>query len=285
MRLCLPFCWFLHSVGFVDFLCLLFLHFSNFARPQPHMSGPMMPSGSVSLGGGMGSAPVLPPSGSSFAVTGGGGIGGSYIGGGSSFASPPTAAHFQSGGGNGRPGDMERFRDERFESGGGGGRGGRGGTGRSGDRGGWAGGGARGFDSGRGGGVTGSGFHSGRGGSVNGRGYGFGSGGKGRGLDGGRGSAGGRGSFGGGRGGSRDGFGSRNFTKPTDDLDRVSLPTHTFHNLIPFEKNFYLESPSVQAMSEQEAMFYRRSRQIITEGHDIPKPFRFFDEANFPGNF
>lgn len=272
MRLCLPFCWFLHSVGFVDFLCLLFLHSSNFARPQPqpHMSGPMMPSGSVPLGGGMGSGPILPPSGSSFAVTGGGSI----------FAAPPTTAHFQSGGGNGRPADMERFRDERFESGGEGGRGRRGG-----DRGGWAGSGARGFDSGRGGGVTGSGFHSGRGGSVNGRGHGFGGGGKGRGLDGGRGSAGGRGSFGGGRGGSRDGFGNRNFTKSTDDLDRVSLPIQNFHNLVPFEKNLYLEGPSVQAMSEQEAMLYRRSRQITTEGHDVPKPIRFFHEANFPGNF
>ncbi|XP_042457692.1 DEAD-box ATP-dependent RNA helicase 20-like [Zingiber officinale] len=253
---------------------------SNFARP-------MMPPGSVPLGGGMGSGPILPPSGSSFAVTGGGSI----------FPAPPITAHFQSGGGNGRPADIERFRDERFEFGGGGGGGRRGGTGRGGDRGGWAGSGARGFDSGRGGGVTGSGFdsgrgggvtgsgfHSGRGGSVNGRGHGFGSGGKGRGLDGGRGSAGGRGSFGGGRGGSRDGFGSRNFTKSTNDFDRVSLPIQNFHNIIPFEKNLYLEGPSVQAMSEQEAIFYRRSRQITTEGHDIPKPIRFFHEANFPVN-
>lgn len=81
---------------------------------------------------------------------------------------------------------------------------------------------------------------------------------------------------GGGRGGSRGG-------SARGELDRVSLPRPEFGNLVPFEKNFYVESPSVRAMSEHEAMMYRAKRDITVEGHDVPKPIRLFQEANFPG--
>ncbi|XP_027917790.1 DEAD-box ATP-dependent RNA helicase 20-like isoform X2 [Vigna unguiculata] len=97
---------------------------------------------------------------------------------------------------------------------------------------------------------------------------------------GGRGRGGGRGgvhSFRGSRrGGRHDGGSSR------DDLNNITLPKQSFKNLVPFEKNFYVECPAVRAMSEQEIMHYRASREITVQGHDVPKPVRMFHEANFP---
>ncbi|GER38485.1 ATP-dependent RNA helicase dbp2 [Striga asiatica] len=110
------------------------------------------------------------------------------------------------------------------------------------------------------------------GGGLAGRGRGFGGE---RGRGGGRvGSAGG--SYGGRRGGR--GGGSR-----ADDLDSIALPKPDFRGLIEFRKNFYVENPSVRAMSEHEVMMYRARREITVEGHDVPKPVRMFHEANFPG--
>ncbi|GMH01247.1 hypothetical protein Nepgr_003086 [Nepenthes gracilis] len=145
--------------------------------------------------------------------------------------------------------------------------------------------GGRGFDRGRG--RSGRGFDGPR----------FG----GKGIDGGRGGDGGRGfepgrgggrSFGGGRGGAGssgrgfDGGRGRGGRTPggfRDDLDNISLPKQDFRNLVPFEKNFYVESPSVQAMSEEEVTSYRASREITVQGHGVPKPVRMFHEAGFPG--
>lgn len=89
---------------------------------------------------------------------------------------------------------------------------------------------------------------------------------------GGRGGPGGGGRGRGGRGG-----------KSKDDLNNLMLPKQDFKNLVPFEKNFYVEGPEVQAMSEQEVSVYRARREITVEGRDVPKPVRFFHEANFPG--
>ncbi|CAL9111548.1 unnamed protein product [Musa acuminata var. zebrina] len=233
---------------------------SDFMRPPSEMNGPPIP-----IGGGVGSDPLHSQSGPGFAARGvAGGDTGSYMGGDSSFAAPPTFPHFATGGGGGRPSDVDRAGGRRFDSGRGGGRSGRGGTGRVGDRG---------FQSGRGGGT-------GDGGTAW-RGQGFGGRGRGGGFDGGRC---GRGRFEGGRGGGRGGYGSRDSVKSTDDLDKIALPKQNFHDLIPFEKNFYIESLSVQAMSEQDVMLYRKRREITVEGRDIPKPIRFFHEANFPAN-
>jgi ATP-dependent RNA helicase DDX5/DBP2 len=52
--------------------------------------------------------------------------------------------------------------------------------------------------------------------------------------------------------------------------------------LTPFEKNFYVESPSVAAMSEREVEEYRRRKEITVEGRDIPKPVKTFDDVGFP---
>jgi len=90
----------------------------------------------------------------------------------------------------------------------------------------------------------------------------------------------GRGGRGGSSGGGR-GRGGRG-GKSKDDLDNLMLPKQDFKNLVPFEKNFYVEGPEVQAMSEQEVTVYRARREITVEGRDVPKPVRFFHEANFP---
>lgn len=131
----------------------------------------------------------------------------------------------------------------------------------------------RGFRAVRGGGFTDRGG-GGRGGGFGGRGFsGGGIGGRrgghvsGRGFD-----------RGGGRGGGRGG------RTRGDDLDNISLPKPDFSGLIAFKKDFYVESPSVMAMSEQEVTMYRARREITIEGHDVPKPIRMFQEANFPGN-
>jgi ATP-dependent RNA helicase DDX5/DBP2 len=98
-----------------------------------------------------------------------------------------------------------------------------------------------------------------------------------------RGGHGGRGGGSGGRGGRGSGAGRGG--KSRDDLDNIVLPRQDFKNLVPFEKNFYVEGPEVQAMSEQEVFTYRARREITVEGRDVPKPVRFFHEANFPGIF
>ncbi|XP_078447254.1 DEAD-box ATP-dependent RNA helicase 20-like isoform X2 [Wolffia australiana] len=128
------------------------------------------------------------------------------------------------------------------------------------------------------------------GGSSSGRGFGMDqrlNGGGGRGFDGGRGRGrsfgrgGGRGapSFEGGRSG---GWSGRGAGRPRDDLDNIVLARQDFRNLTPFEKNFYVEHPAIQAMSEEEVLIYRRRRDITVEGRDVPRPIRFFSEANFP---
>ncbi|KAL5544109.1 hypothetical protein UlMin_007893 [Ulmus minor] len=105
---------------------------------------------------------------------------------------------------------------------------------------------------------------------------------------GGRFSRGGSVGFGGGRGGGRGfegrggGRGGRHGGSSRGDLDNIALPKQDFGNLVPFEKSFYVESPSVRAMSEQEVMLYRSRRDITVEGYDVPKPIRMFHEANFP---
>ncbi|RZC02347.1 DEAD-box ATP-dependent RNA helicase 20, partial [Glycine soja] len=49
-----------------------------------------------------------------------------------------------------------------------------------------------------------------------------------------------------------------------------------------FEKNFYIESPAVRAMTDAEVNEYRQQREITVEGRDIPKPVKSFHDAGFP---
>ncbi|CAF2037101.1 BnaA09g06470D [Brassica napus] len=98
------------------------------------------------------------------------------------------------------------------------------------------------------------------------------------GRGGGRGGYGGYGGVRGGYGGGgRGGSGRR-------ELDSVSLPKQSFGNLVHFEKNFYVESPVVQAMTEEDVALYRTEKDISVEGRDVPKPIKMFQDANFPDN-
>ncbi|CDS08010.1 hypothetical protein LRAMOSA01959 [Lichtheimia ramosa] len=56
--------------------------------------------------------------------------------------------------------------------------------------------------------------------------------------------------------------------------DQLSLPK--------FEKNFYSEHPNVAARSEAEVARMRGDANMTVIGHDVPKPLKTFDEANFP---
>lgn len=49
-----------------------------------------------------------------------------------------------------------------------------------------------------------------------------------------------------------------------------------------FEKNFYVESPAVAGMTEEEVEAYRRRREITVDGRDVPKPVREFRDVGFP---
>jgi ATP-dependent RNA helicase DDX5/DBP2 len=102
---------------------------------------------------------------------------------------------------------------------------------------------------------------------------------------GGGGYGGGMGGYGGGRGGGGGfhGGGGRGGGNGRDGLDSISLQKPDFRGLIPFEKSFYVECPEVQAMSETDVAQYRQLRDITVEGREVPKPIRFFHEANFPG--
>ncbi|BBN04826.1 ATP-dependent RNA helicase DDX5/DBP2 [Marchantia polymorpha subsp. ruderalis] len=94
----------------------------------------------------------------------------------------------------------------------------------------------------------------------------------------------GGGGYGGGRGGDGHGYGGGGGFGggSKKDLDNISLPKQEFDNLIPFEKNFYVEHPSVSIMTEDDVLAYRRRREITVEGRTVPKPVRTFEEASFP---
>nr|XP_017247663.1 PREDICTED: DEAD-box ATP-dependent RNA helicase 20 isoform X2 [Daucus carota subsp. sativus] len=217
---------------------------SDLIGPPSPMIPPMMGGGVPDFNRGGPSSYGMPPP----LMGGGSGRGGGFNG------YPPFQPSVGSGFDIGRGGGDSRGRG--FGNRGGGGFGGRMSSGGPGThRGG------RSYDSGGRGYEPGHGIS--RGGSFSGRGGG-------RSADGGRGFDVGRG-----RGGRHDG-GSRG------DLDNISLPRQDFGNLVPFKKDFYEESLSVRAMTEQEVAVYRARRDISVEGYDVPRPIRTFMEANFP---
>ncbi|CAK9163489.1 unnamed protein product [Ilex paraguariensis] len=185
--------------------------------------------------------------------SGGRGAGGRMANGG--IVDRRSGSYQGSGGGRGREIGRGGSTGRGFDASRGGGRTGVGGRGFDGN---WSGG--KNFDGGRAGNRS---FDAGRGGVS---GFSSGRGGGGRGFNGGRGGGGKGGRHGGSRG----------------DLDNIALPKQDFGNLVPFEKNFYVECPSVRAMTDQDVALYRARREITTEGHDVPKPIRMFQEANFP---
>ena len=55
--------------------------------------------------------------------------------------------------------------------------------------------------------------------------------------------------------------------------------------LTHFEKNFCVESPEVEGMTEREVEEYRQRREITVEGRDVPKPIKSFSDIGFPDTF
>ena len=50
-----------------------------------------------------------------------------------------------------------------------------------------------------------------------------------------------------------------------------------------FEKDFYLEHPSVAARTAEDVEKFRKGRDIFVEGSEVPRPVKTFEEAPFPG--
>eukprot|EP00208_Stichococcus_sp_RCC1054_P008135 CAMPEP_0206151732 /NCGR_PEP_ID=MMETSP1473-20131121/38970_1 /ASSEMBLY_ACC=CAM_ASM_001109 /TAXON_ID=1461547 /ORGANISM="Stichococcus sp, Strain RCC1054" /LENGTH=525 /DNA_ID=CAMNT_0053549279 /DNA_START=167 /DNA_END=1744 /DNA_ORIENTATION=+ len=81
------------------------------------------------------------------------------------------------------------------------------------------------------------------------------------------GASGGGSGYGGGRGG---------------DIKDIKLRKEDFSNLQPFEKDFYVEHPSVAARSDEEVEQFRKQHQVHVQGTGVPKPVTTFEEASFP---
>ncbi|GAU97995.1 hypothetical protein RvY_09202-2 [Ramazzottius varieornatus] len=86
---------------------------------------------------------------------------------------------------------------------------------------------------------------------------------------------GGYGSGGGGYGGG--GRDKRSFGG--ENLRKVNWSTQT---LIPFQKDFYVEAPTVRERSMADVAAFYAKNQITIRGQDCPKPVHSFDEVGFP---
>ena len=52
--------------------------------------------------------------------------------------------------------------------------------------------------------------------------------------------------------------------------------------LSDFKKNFYREASSISSMKEEDVTAWRKKRDIVVFGNNIPRPIRTFEEAGFP---
>ncbi|KAI9328914.1 DEAD-domain-containing protein [Zopfochytrium polystomum] len=53
-------------------------------------------------------------------------------------------------------------------------------------------------------------------------------------------------------------------------------------DLLPFQKDFYIQHPAVTARSESEVEQYRRKHEMSVAGRNPPRPVYTFEEASFP---
>lgn len=134
------------------------------------------------------------------------------------------------------------------------------------------GGGSYGYGSSSGGAHGGGSSGGSYGGAYGGGGYGGGSSYGGGGTGGYQGSSGG--AYGGPPGGG--GYQSSNLGSGLSQIDFANT------ELVPFEKNFYIEHPDVTKRSVNEANEWRASKNIVVNGTDVPKPVMTFDEASMP---
>ena len=56
----------------------------------------------------------------------------------------------------------------------------------------------------------------------------------------------------------------------------------TQRQLVPFEKDFYIEHPDVTKRPDSEAQAWRASKSIVVVGQGVPKPCLTFEEASMP---
>ena len=119
------------------------------------------------------------------------------------------------------------------------------------------------------------GYGGGSSGGYGGGGGGYGGGGGGGGYGGGHsgGYGGGGGGYGGGGGGG-DKMG--NLGASLTQLDWRNT------QLVPFQKDFYVENPIVAARSNEEIETFRRQHEMTLTGTNIPRPVYTFEEASFP---
>ncbi|KAJ5907588.1 hypothetical protein N7495_000270 [Penicillium taxi] len=127
-------------------------------------------------------------------------------------------------------------------------------------------------------------------GYSNGGGYGGGHGGGQGGYGGG-----GRGGFQGGQGGDRMSnlgsglkkqdwgkFQSQHSIIPGFESDGSNNNFADLDTMPKFEKSFYSEHPDVTARSQEEIDAFRKEKQMVVQGVNVPRPVENFDEAGFP---
>jgi len=76
--------------------------------------------------------------------------------------------------------------------------------------------------------------------------------------------------------------GSGGFSSNGDFGTTLSNIDFSKTDLVPFEKDFYIEHPDVTKRPDAEANAWRASKQISIVGHDVPKPCMTFEEASMP---
>jgi len=79
-----------------------------------------------------------------------------------------------------------------------------------------------------------------------------------------------------GAGGGGGGFRNSNLGSGLSSIDFSKT------ELVPFDKDFYMEHPDVTKRSEEEAQAWRASKQMTVEGQGVPKPCMTFEEASMP---
>lgn len=87
---------------------------------------------------------------------------------------------------------------------------------------------------------------------------------------------GGGGGYGGPGSGGGEGFSNIGLGSQLSNIDFAST------ELVPFEKDFYIEHPDVTKRPQEEADAWRASKSIVVVGEGVPKPVMTFDEASMP---
>ncbi|EPY53718.1 ATP-dependent RNA helicase Dbp2 [Schizosaccharomyces cryophilus OY26] len=91
-----------------------------------------------------------------------------------------------------------------------------------------------------------------------------------------------RGSYGGDRNGFASGGRKNDFYESEGPGANLEKKDWTNETLTPFQKDFYKEHENVINRSDAEIEAYRKEKEIVVHGLNVPKPVTTFDEAGFP---